>query len=137
MLEVLKRFEHGTELGRTEIPVETVRKAFEVDVGGIHVSEELDPWLWRLTATVLMPRSRQACATSTAYRWTRMLRSAELSSVTVLSSLCRFCQDCIITTPGYDFRERQVNGIPPTVRPVLSVRSLVTIPRWRRSARTR
>ena len=34
---VLKRFEHGTELSRTEIPVESVREAFEVDVGGVHI----------------------------------------------------------------------------------------------------
>ena len=37
-----------------------------------------------------------------------MLRSAELSSGMGPSSLRRFCQDCIIATRGYNFRERQV-----------------------------
>ena len=71
MLEVLERLEHGSELARTEILVKTFGEGFEVDVGRVHVPKKLDPRLRRDIACAhchrLDPRSRQACATSTAY----------------------------------------------------------------------
>jgi hypothetical protein len=41
-----------------------------------------------------------------------MRRSAERSSGMEPSSLCRFCQDCIIAMRGYNFREGQVGERP-------------------------
>src|SRR5215204_1556204 len=45
MLEISKCVEHGSELGRAQALVEMLREAFQVDVGRIHVPEELNPWL--------------------------------------------------------------------------------------------
>jgi len=47
MLEVLERLEHGSEFARAEVLVKTLGKTFEVDVGGVHVPKELNPWLRR------------------------------------------------------------------------------------------
>ena len=40
-------------------------------------------------------------------RWTRMLRSVDLSSDEERLLLCLFCRDCIIAIRGYNFQEGQ------------------------------
>ena len=64
MLQVLERLQDGSELARAEILVKSVGKAFEVNVGCVHVAKEFNPRLRRNIARAyrygLIPRSRQA-----------------------------------------------------------------------------
>src|SRR5262245_35231305 len=63
MLQVLKRLEDGSELARAEILVKSVGKAFEVDIGGVHVAKKFGPWLRRNIACAHCHRLNPPLAT--------------------------------------------------------------------------